>query len=92
MVAALREGRYESEARDAREEKNLLAVGEVTAEFVALLLERCNGTQYRESPHDFDREVVVHTFLPETNGERWYIKAYFLGDGAVFISVHRAGG
>lgn|SRR5690606_15135959 len=91
LIAALEEGRYGFEARDALEEKNLLAIGEVSAEFVILLLGRCKGTQYRESPHDFDREIVVHTFLPETAGGRWYIKAYFLSDDAVFISVHRAG-
>lgn len=31
LVEALREGRFEHEARHAREEKNLLAVGEVSA-------------------------------------------------------------
>jgi hypothetical protein len=90
LTAALREGRYEHEARAALEEKNLLAIGEVDAAFVIRLLERCSGTQYRQGPHDFDPGTVVHTFLPRFGGERWYVKVYFLADDAVFISVHVA--
>lgn len=88
LVDALRDGRYDFEVRAALEEKNLLAIGEVDGAFVVRLLQRCRGTQYRESPHDFDTTTMVHTFLPELAGDRWYIKAYFLADDAVFISVH----
>jgi hypothetical protein len=91
LVEALRGGRYGFEERGALEEKNLLAIGEVDAAFVMRLLQRCPGTQYRENPHDFDATTTVHTFLPELDGERWYVKAYFLSDDAVFISVHISG-
>lgn len=91
LVEALRNGRYDFEEREALEEKNLLAIGEVDAAFVVRLLQRCPGSRYRESLHDFDPTTVVHTFLPELEGERWYVKAYFLSDDAVFISVHISG-
>lgn len=46
----------------------------------------------REVAHHWDASVTVHVFAPEIEGERWYVKAYFLGSPprqAVFISVHR---
>jgi hypothetical protein len=57
---------------------------------VVRLLERCSETQYRERPHEFDPGTAVHTFVPRFGGERWYVNAYFLAEGAVFISVHVA--
>lgn len=93
LIAALRDGRFEHEARQARQEKNLLAVGEVSVDEVIRLLERCRGDQHRESPHHWDRSTTVHEFTPVADGVRWYIKAYFdPGDrsaGAVILSVHR---
>lgn len=89
LLDALETGRYQHEYRADMESKNLLAVGEVTAEFVARLLRRCTGDQYRASPYHFDRSVLCHKFTPVLDGERWYLKAYFLSAKAVFISVHR---
>jgi len=96
VVAALREGNFEHEAREACAEKNLLAVGDVDVSDVAELLLKTRSEDYRESPHHWDQSVVVHTFTPTVREERWYIKVYFLetdGDDrtAMFISVHRAG-
>jgi hypothetical protein len=87
------------EDRTARESKNLLDTGEVSPDDVIALLRICRGSpdQYRETGHDRDQSVPVHTFLPVCAGERWYIKVYFL-DGtldlepAVFISVHKSSG
>jgi cobalamin biosynthesis protein CbiG len=93
LTAALKDGTYVHEQRDVMAEKNLLAIGEVDAEFVIKLLNRSRGSHHTESPHDADRDVVVHTFRPEHAGKRWYIKAYFLeahGNEATFISVHEA--
>lgn len=90
LIEALRDGRYEHEARDALAEKNLLAVGGVTADDVILMLRRCRGDQFRESPHHFDRTVTVLEFRPLLDEDRWYVKAYFLAESAVFVSVHRA--
>ena len=96
VVAALHEGNFEHEARDALAEKNLLAVGDVDANELAALVIKTRSEDYGESPHHWDHSVVVHTFTPTVQGERWYIKVYFAetdGDDrkAMFISVHRAG-
>lgn len=88
LVDALHSGRFQHELR-ADQGKNLLAVGEVDAGFVANLLQRCAGRDYSCTPHHFDQRVVCHTFKPSHQGYRWYVKAYFLSADAVFISVHR---
>ena len=89
LIDALEAGRVQHEFRADMESKNLLAVGEVTPEFVVSLLRRCRGSQCRCSPHHFDQRVLCHQFTPQLNGERWYLKAYFLSADAVFISVHQ---
>lgn len=93
LIEALRKGRYEHEARQARTEKNLFAVGDVSADEVVTLLYRCRGDQHEDSPHHWDRATTVHEFKPVVKGHQWYIKAYFDPDdrseGVVFISVHR---
>lgn len=92
LLAALEAGRYEYEARDTLAEKNLLAIGNVDAAFVALLVRRTRGNQYEAVPHHWDSTVRVHVFKPQFGGERWYVKAYFLPPDetrAVFIGVHR---
>ncbi|HWK89413.1 MAG TPA: hypothetical protein VNP72_05435 [Longimicrobium sp.] len=92
LLASLAERRYQHERRAAAAEKNLLAVGEVSPEFVATLLLRCRGDDYSASPHHFDQRVLCHAFRPWFGAERWYVKAYLLGTDAVFISVHRSEG
>ncbi len=96
VVAVLREGNFEHEARETLAEKNLLAAGDVDASEVAELVLKTCSEDYGESPHHWDQSVVVHTFTPTVREERWYIKVYFVetdGDDrkAMFISVHRAG-
>jgi len=91
LIGSLESGNFEHEARAALAERNLLAVGDVDAAFVVRLLQRTRGDRYATSRHDWDREVTVHVFRPELDGERWYVKAYFLdvqAGRAVFISVH----
>ena len=97
VVAALYEGNFEHEVRDALGEKNLLAVGDVDANEVATLVLKTRSQDYGESRHHWDQSVVVHTFQPTVHEERWYIKVYFIeidrdDRKAMFISVHRAGG
>lgn len=92
LIRSLLAGDYQHEAREALSEKNLLAVGDVTAGEVVVVLRRARGHQYSCAPHDWDRDTMVHVFRPLLFGERWYVKAYFLTEGestAVFISVHR---
>lgn len=85
--------RVTHELRESREEKNLLATGVVSPEFVSLLLSRCTGAQYTRSVHHLDRATPVHIFQPTVRTEgvdhRWYIKVYF-GQSTVFISVHQS--
>jgi hypothetical protein len=66
---------------------------------VIVLLRACQGSpaQYRETGHDRDQSIPVHTFKPVHGGSRWYIKVYFLEgtlelEPAIFISVHRSNG
>lgn len=92
LIAALREGRFEHEARATIAEKNLLAIGEIDVDDVVRMLQRTRGDQYEEVAHHWEASVTVHVFAPEIERERWYVKAYFLGPPprrAVFISVHR---
>jgi len=89
FIQALKEGRVESESRDAQREKNLLAIGDIALDQVADLISRCKGREYTVSPHDFDSSIEVHVFKPVKDKQRWYIKGYLLSGKAVFISVHR---
>jgi hypothetical protein len=91
LVDALRQRNFEHENREP--EKNLLAVGDIEADEVARLVLKTSSREYDESQHHWDPSVAVHTFRPTVDGQRWYIKAYFIGrpeDGATFISVHRS--
>lgn len=72
----LASGDIQHEPRDAFGEKNLLAIGDVTAEFVAGLLRRCQGSQYASSPHHRNPTVEVHEFFPGrgVRGQpKWYV-------------------
>lgn len=90
LITALREGEYRHESRTTFEEKNLLAVGEFGPPEVIRLLQRCRGDQHRTSLHHFDRTLVVHEFRPEFGDRTWYVKAYFRGPMAWFVSVHES--
>ncbi|MDB4950503.1 MAG: hypothetical protein JWM27_3152 [Gemmatimonadetes bacterium] len=89
LIDALLSGRFQHEERRDLERKNLLAVGDVSAEFVIGLLKACRGNQYKASPYHFDARILCHEFKPVSAGQAWYVKAYFLSSDAVFISVHR---
>ena len=86
VLKALSEGAYSHEGRNAIDEKNKLAIGEVTADFVANLISRSTGADYTCSPHHQDPRTEVH--LITKNG--WYVKFYFMDSDALFISVHPA--
>jgi hypothetical protein len=91
LVAALRSGNFQHEVREVLAEKNLLAIGDVTAAEVIRAVQRTLGHEYSRSPHHWDPDITVHVFRPRIDGDPWYIKCYFFpasGDTAVFISVH----
>jgi hypothetical protein len=87
LIEALRSEVYDVEKRADTGEKNLLASGEVNEEFVVRLLQRCAGWEYSSSRHHF-RDAECHIFTPSVGGRRWYVKAYWKGELAVFVSVH----
>jgi hypothetical protein len=90
VLKALDSGDIQHESRDAQNEKNLLAVGDITVAEVAALIRSCNGRQYESSAHHMSRSVEVHEFLPgkgRPSAAQWYIKFYFRKT-AIFISVH----
>ena len=94
-IEALRAGDIQHEARGDIDDKNLLETGEVSADEVVRLLNRCRGTQHSSSPHHTVASVEVHVFKPvdrDADGTetRWYIKLYFLDPDTWFISVHRS--
>lgn len=92
LIDALESGRVQHEYRADMESKNLLAVGDVSPEFVVRLLQRCQGRDYKATPYHLDPRVLCHEFKPCLDGECWYVKSYFLSGDAVFISVHQQGG
>lgn len=86
-LKALLEGSFLHEVRrGAIDEKNLLATGEVTAEWVARVIARSTGANHQVSPHHQDATLEVHVIVKQG----WYVKFYFLEPDTVFISVHRA--
>lgn len=88
VIHALKSGSFAQEPRPDIGNKNLLHAKEVTVEYVIGLLRRCSGDDYESSRHHSDPSLICHIFTPERRGERWYVKVYFLGSIAVFISVH----
>ena len=93
-IEALKSGDFEHEARNAIDEKNLFFTGEVSADYVIELLNRCRGTQHSSAPHHWDASIEIHVFKPVVmnsgNETRWYIKLYLIDVTAWFISVHRS--
>lgn len=90
FILALKEGKYRSEIRGALEETNLLAVGDVTPEFVIKLISRTRGNEYYTDNHHLDPDTLVHVFKPRIKNEPWYVKSYFESEDAVLISVHKS--
>lgn len=93
VIACLDALAFESEARDAMSENNLLATGQISAEDVKRLINRCSGTQYVAKPMTEDPSTMKHELKPVVDGEQWFIRFYFVTvrtDVVVFISVHKS--
>ncbi len=93
LIDALKEGRYQHEARDAQDEKNLLAVGDVSPQEVIEILKACRGKLHRKEPHYCIVATEVHVFKSAKRiGQwtQWFVRAYFIEQDAWFISVHPA--
>jgi hypothetical protein len=89
LIEALQSRQYGYEDREDLEEKNLLAAKQVTPGFVIQLLWRCSGLEYESRKHHLYPHLLCHVFKPVFDGERWYVKAFFVSTRAIFISVHR---
>ena len=84
---------FESEARGAMSENNLLATGQISAEDVKRLINRCSGAQYVARPMTEDPGTMKHEMKPVVDGEQWFIRFYFATvrtDVVMFVSVHRS--
>ncbi len=84
---------FESDAREAMSENNLLATGQISVDDVKRLISRCNGRQYVAKPMTEDPTTMKHEMKPVIAGEQWFIRFYFVelpADVAVFISVHKS--
>ena len=85
VLTALKDGDYQHADRNEIDVKNLLAVGEVSAEDVMKVIKRCDGTHYESSPHHQIKDVECHVI----KAHGWYIKFYFVDPATFFISVHQ---
>lgn len=84
VIAALRAGTFQHEARNEIDVKNLLQTGGVSAQFVEGIILRCKGTEHTCTPHHQVSAIDVHTII----SQGWYVKFYFLDPDTWFISVH----
>ncbi|WP_341363800.1 hypothetical protein P8T57_17170 [Thalassospira sp. SN3W] len=85
VLKALASGSFLHESRGSIDDKNLLAVGDVTPDDVSNVIRKCNGTHHSSSPHHRASSIEVHVL----RHSGWYIKFYFVDPDTVFISVHR---
>lgn len=85
VIAALKSGDYQHEARGDINVKNRLATGELAASDVVAIIKRSNGLNHSSSPHHSDSSIEVHVIKSGT----WYVKFYFIDPVTWFISVHQ---
>ena len=85
VLAALKDGDYQHADRNQIDVKNLLAVGDVSAQEIIDVIRRCDGTHYQSSPHHQIKSVECHVI----KAQGWYIKFYFVDPATFFISVHQ---
>lgn len=88
IIECLSKGFVSHEQRNDIDVKNLLAVGQVTLDDVALIIGRSRGVNYSSSPHHLDSSIEVHIVKTRRMEQDWYIKWYFVEPNSVFISVH----
>lgn len=87
LLEAMRAGRVAHESRGAQEEKNKLAVGDLSLQDATAMMGAARGPgEYR--PHEMVPGLMVWIVRPEISGVRWYVKFYFVEDEAIFISFH----
>lgn len=87
VLKALAEGNYQHAERTNINVKNLLQLGSVSAEDVAAIIRKCNGSHHSCSPHHSVPQVIVHVL----RRDGWYIKFFFVDPQTIFMSVHRQG-
>ncbi|QCG95160.1 hypothetical protein E6C67_14760 [Azospirillum sp. TSA2s] len=85
VIQALKDGTFQHEARREIATKNLLQMGDVTADEIAQVLRTARGTDHRTDPHHNDPGIDVNI----VTHKGWYIKFYFADPDTIFISVHK---
>jgi hypothetical protein len=88
VISCLRAGDIYHQVRHDIDIKNLLSIGAVSPENVALIISRARGDSYSFSSHHLDKSIDVHIVKTTYAGFKWYIKWSFLEPGCMFISVH----
>ena len=89
-IEALKNGKYQHEARADIDVKNLLQLGSVSTQEVIDILRICGGSHHSASPHHVVDDIEVH-IIKAMKPSPWYIKFYFLDPEIpelMFISVH----
>jgi hypothetical protein len=90
LLAALEAGAFGFPFDEVRAGKNLLQTGDISITELVVILKRCRGTDYAESPHHWDPGLPCHIFKPTSDGCRWYVKCCFIEQDTLLISVHRS--
>ncbi len=87
VIDSLKKGNIRHETRYNIDTKNLYSIGAVKTQQLIEVISKARGTNYKSSPHDFDKSIEVH--IISMRGEKnWYIKWYFSDPNTIFISVH----
>ncbi|MFT4927083.1 MAG: hypothetical protein ACI8WB_003189, partial [Phenylobacterium sp.] len=90
-IKCLEEGAYIHEARQDIDVKNLFQCEQLSEETVIELIKKTSGNDYETRPHHQVASVDVHILKPFKDGQKWYIKFYFIDPNVIFISVHESG-
>ena len=88
VLACLASGNIQHEQRQVINVKNLLVTGQVSEDDVSDIIGRAKGNEYELSKHHVSSAIDVHILKTRYQGQRWYIKWYFIEPDSVFISVH----
>lgn len=68
--------------------KNLLKDESITIKEVMTIINKCQGTAYKEEPHHSIPGVKVQVMKTIIGEKKWYIKFYFVADKIYFESIH----
>jgi hypothetical protein len=88
VLECLSSGNILHEIRQGIDVKNVFAKGQVTVDEVSLIIARAKGTQYELFKYFAVSSLDIHILKTRFDGQRWYIKWYYVAPNSVFVSVH----